>query len=73
MNTHQILSYAQIAISVVLIILVALQQRGTGMGAGFGGNGEFYSQRRGIQKKMHYLTIVIAGLFLILGVLSLIA
>ena len=72
MDTHQILFYTQIAISIILIILIAVQQRGAGLGAGFGGGGEFYSSRRGVQKTLYYVTIVIAGLFLLLGILSLV-
>jgi preprotein translocase subunit SecG len=68
MNT--ILFYSQIVISVVLIALIAVQQRGTALGAGFGGGGEFYSTRRGIQKKTYYATIVAAAIFLILGILN---
>ena len=73
MDTHQILLFAQIAVSVILIILIALQQRGTALGAGFGGGGggEFYSSRRGIQKKLYYATIVISGIFIMLGILNL--
>ncbi len=70
-NAHQILFFAQIAVSVILIILIAIQQRGTALGSAFGGGGEFYSTRRGIQKKIYYATIVIAGLFIILGILNL--
>ncbi len=71
MNTY--LFYAQIAISVILIILIALQQRGTALGSAFGGGGgEFYSSRRGIQKKIYYATIAVAGLFIILSILGLI-
>lgn len=68
MNT--ILFYSQIIISVVLIALIAVQQRGAALGAGFGGGGEFYSTRRGIQKKIYNATIIIAAIFLILGVLN---
>ena len=68
---NQILFYAQIAVSVILIILIAIQQRGTPLGSGFGGGGEFYSSRRGIQKNIHYATIALAGLFIILSILGL--
>ena len=70
--TQQILFFAQIAVSVILIILIAVQQRGTALGAGFGGGGggEFYSSRRGIQKKIYYATIALAALFIILGILN---
>ncbi len=70
-DTKQILFFAQIAVSIILIILIAIQQRGTALGSAFGGGGEFYSARRGIQKNIYYATIVIAGLFIILGILNL--
>jgi len=65
------LFYGQIAVSILLIILIAIQQRGAALGSSFGGGGEFYSSRRGIQKKLHYGTIVIALLFIVLSILSL--
>lgn len=67
---NQILFYLQIAISVVLIALIALQQRGAALGAGFGGGGEVYSTKRGAQKKIYYATIAVATVFLVLGVLN---
>ena len=69
MNTY--LFYSQIAISIILIVLIAVQQRGTALGSAFGGGGESYSSRRGIQKKIYYATIVVAGLFIILSILNL--
>ena len=68
MNT--ILFYTQIAVSVILIVLIAVQQRGAALGAGFGGGGEVYSTKRGAQKKIYYATIAIATIFLVLGVLN---
>ncbi len=71
-DMNQILFYGQIAASIILIVLIAIQQRGTALGSAFGGGGEFYSSRRGIQKKLHYATIGVAGIFIILSILSLI-
>ncbi len=71
MTIQQILFFTQIAISVALIILIAVQQRGTALGSSFGGGGEFYSSRRGIQKKIHYATIIVAVLFIVSGIASL--
>jgi protein translocase SecG subunit len=68
MNT--ILFYSQIVVSIALIILIVIQQRGTALGSGFGGGGEVYSTKRGAQKKIYYATIVAATIFLVLGVLS---
>jgi preprotein translocase subunit SecG len=67
---NQILFYIQIAISVILIVLIAIQQRGAALGSGFGGGGEVYSTKRGAQKKIYYATIAIATIFLVLGVLN---
>jgi len=74
MDLNQILFFAQIVASIALIVLIAVQQRGTALGSTFGGGGgggESYSARRGIQKKIYYATIVIAALFLALGILNL--
>ena len=68
MNT--ILYYTQLAISVLLIILIVIQQRGAALGSGFGGVGEVYSTKRGAQKKIYYATIAVATIFLVLGVLN---
>ena len=67
---NQILFYSQIAVSVIIIILISIQQRGAALGAGFGGGGEVYSTKRGAQKKIHYATIATATVFLVLGVLN---
>ncbi|MEI7424710.1 MAG: preprotein translocase subunit SecG [Candidatus Staskawiczbacteria bacterium] len=67
---NQILYYAQLATSIILIILIAIQQRGAALGAGFGGGGEVYSTKRGAQKKIYYATVAITTLFLVLGVLN---
>jgi protein translocase SecG subunit len=68
MNT--ILFYSQIIISIILIVLVAIQQKGDGLGAGFGGGGGVYSAKRGAQKKIHYTTVVVVTIFFVLGVLN---
>ena len=67
---NQILFYSQIVVSVILIVLIVIQQRGAALGAGFGGGGESYSTKRGMQKKIHYATIAISAIFLILGILN---
>jgi len=67
---NQILFYIQIIVSVGLIILIVIQQKGAALGAGFGGGGEVYSTKRGAQKKIYYATVVLATIFLALGVLN---
>lgn len=67
---NQILFYLQLVISVILVVLIAIQQRGAALGAGFGGGGEVYSTKRGAQKKLHYATVAAAIVFLVMGVLN---
>ena len=67
-----IVSIAQIVISVLLIGLVLLQQRGgAGLGSAFGQSGGAYSTQRGIQKKIFRITIVVAVIFIALAVYNL--
>jgi len=67
---NQILYGTQLVVSVLLIILIVIQQRGAALGSGLGGGGEVYSTKRGAQKKIYYATIAIATIFLVLGVLN---
>ena len=68
-----ILPIAQIVVAILLIVFIMLQQRGTALGSAFGGEGgAFYATRRGIQKKIFWLTIICGVLFIILAVVNLI-
>jgi preprotein translocase subunit SecG len=49
--------------AVVLILLVLLQQRGASLGAGFGGSGELYTTRRGLDKSMFNVSVIMAIIF----------
>ncbi len=68
---NQILFITQIVVSMLLIVFILLQQRGTALGSAFGGGGEFYASRRGLQKKIFIGTIILVALFIILGILNL--
>lgn len=58
-----LISIIQIILSIVLIAIVLLQQKGGGTSGLFGGSTNVYSTKRGIDKILHYTTIVIAVLF----------
>ena len=74
----QFLLISQIIVSVLLVIFILFQQRGTALGSAFGGGGgggggsEFYGTKRGIQKKIFSGTIVLGVLFVLLALLNLI-
>ncbi len=63
MNLELILDISQIVLAVLLIVAIMIQASGTGLGAAFGGGGNVYRTKRGAEKKIHQLTIVIAILF----------
>jgi len=62
---------AEAVISILLILTIVLQQRGSTLGSPFGGETSFYATRRGIQQKLFVATIVLAILFTVLAVLNL--
>jgi len=65
MNT--ILNSVQIIISILLVIAILLQQRGSGLGSAFGGSGEVHMAKRGAEKFLHNSSIVLAIIFLVLS------
>ncbi len=67
-NTVKILLISQIAVCSVLVVTVLLQNRAEGLGKMFGGGGEVFRTKRGLEKVLYYLTI---GLILALVALSL--
>ena len=70
---YNILLIAQIVVAVLLIVFILLQQRGTALGSAFGGEGGgFYATRRGLQKKIFWLTIICGVLFIILALANLV-
>ena len=66
-----ILNVAIIIVAVALIASVLLQSKGVGLGGLAGGDsGGVYTQRRGIEKVMFYITIALSVVFLLLALIS---
>ncbi len=72
MTFHNYLNLAQMLISVVLIIVVLLQTRGTDIGSAFGGgvSSSTFRTRRGLEKTLFQLTIVLAAIFVAISAMS---
>ena len=62
---------AQGILAVALVAAILLQQRGTGLGGAFGGEVTAYRSRRGIERTLFRLTILLAVLFVIFSLLNL--
>lgn len=71
MQIEQLLPYAQIIVAVLLITVILLQQGKAAMGGSFGQSGEFSSTRRGPQKHLFTLTIVLGIFFIGLAIVNL--
>lgn len=59
---------------ILLTILILIQTRGASLGAGLGGGGgEINTERRGSDKGLHQMTIILAFIFvgsIILGIIA---
>ena len=60
----------QLGVSILLSVLILLQSQGTGLGSTFGGGGEFYRSKRGLEKVLFRFTILCAATFLITSLLN---
>ena len=61
---------AQIVLSVTLILVILLQVRGGGLGGIFGQADTVYRTKRGVEKTLFQLTIVLVVLFIIIALLT---
>lgn len=58
-----IFGYITIGSMILVTILILMQTRGAGLGAGLGGGGEVNTVRRGTDRTIHYMTIVLVIIF----------
>ena len=65
------LDIALIITSIALILSVVLQSKGAGLGGLTGADtGGVFTARRGIEKTLFYVTIILSGLFFLLTILT---
>jgi preprotein translocase subunit SecG len=67
-----IIAIAMIVLSILLTATILLQQRGSGLGSAFGGEGNVFRTKRGLEKGLFYATIALACLFFGTAILNLI-
>ncbi len=70
----KILPYAQIILSVILVLSIMLQQSGAGVGGALGGGdgSSFHHTRRGFEKFLFYVAIICGILFALSAFLAII-
>ncbi|MDO8429731.1 MAG: preprotein translocase subunit SecG, partial [Candidatus Daviesbacteria bacterium] len=67
-----LLSVLQIALGILLIILILLQSKGSGLGSTFGGEAALYRTKRGVEKSLFILSLMVSTLFIIATVIRII-
>lgn len=68
-----IYNYITIGAMLLMTLLILVQTRGASLGAGLGGSGEVNMTRRGTDKTIHQITIIVALIFtlsLIIGIVK---
>ncbi|MGB9726640.1 MAG: preprotein translocase subunit SecG [Minisyncoccia bacterium] len=68
--TITLIGTLQIIVGIFLITLILIQQRGGGLGTIGGLNTPFYGSRRGLEKTIFILTIILIVIFIALAIIS---
>lgn len=66
---QNIFLYVQIGICAILVISILMQNRAEGLGKMFGGGGEVFRTKRGLEKFLYYFTIVLIFLLILVSLL----
>ncbi len=64
------LMIAQIIISITLTGVVLLQGQSSGLGSSFGGDSGIYRTRRGVERTLFNMTVILSAIFLILSLIT---
>ena len=60
-----------IIFSVLIVIFILIQGRGAGLGSAWGGGGEMFQTRRGMEKIILWLTTIFIVIFLVISLINL--
>ena len=69
-DTQNALTITQIVVGIALIISILLQNRGEGLGSFFGGGGEVFRTKRGLENVLYYSTIGLAVILVALSIVN---
>ncbi len=68
---HPIFTFFDIIVMLLLIVVIALQNKSSGLSNVFGGAGNIVQTRRGFEKWLFYATIVLGIIFVSINVILL--
>jgi len=64
-----ILYIIEIVIAVLLLGVILMQVKGTGLGGSFGGSNESFRSKQSMEKSLTYITVILAILFGLVSIL----
>lgn len=65
------ISLIQIILGILLILVIIIQQKGSGLGSAFGADMGFYRTKRGAEKLLFYATIALSVGFIAAALIGL--
>ncbi len=65
---NSFLQFANIAVMMFLIVIIALQNKSSGLSNVFGGSGNIVATRRGFEKWLFYATVIFGIIFVAINV-----
>ena len=71
MTLGEALTIVQIILAILLMAAILFQGRGASLGEAWGGSSAFYSTRRGADKTLFIITIILAALFVLTALVNL--
>jgi len=60
-----------IILSVLIIVFILIQGKGAGLGSAWGGGGEMFQTRRGMEKITLWLTMIFIVIFFVVSLINL--
>ncbi len=60
-----------IVLSVLIIIFILVQGKGAGLGSAWGGGGEMFQTRRGMEKIILWITMIFIIIFFVVSLINL--
>jgi preprotein translocase subunit SecG len=68
----KLIQIGQIIVAILLIVVILLQNRGSGLSGIFGGSDNVYMTKRGMEKTLFTSTIIFSIIFFVISLLSII-
>jgi len=65
-----ILLFANMICAILIIVSILIQGKGAGLGSAWGGGGEMFQTRRGVEKLTLRLTVILIVIFFIISALN---